>query len=252
MTYNVHSCRGSDGMLNHGRIAQVIDAYQPDVVALQELDVFRRRSGHLDQATEIARLVSMESHFHPAIRVEDEMYGDAILSKHPLRLMKAGELPSPPRKWVDETRGALWVTVTIGGKELQVINTHFGLGRHERRLQAAAMLGDEWLGAAASTGSPVCICGDFNSPSAGTVHRMFRRELRDAQLESPTGAVRRTFSTKLPVLCLDYVFLNDGLRVVSTQVPRTPLTKIASDHFPLIVDLEFPNERQPETADESP
>jgi endonuclease/exonuclease/phosphatase family metal-dependent hydrolase len=239
MTYNVHSCRGTDGVHSHERIARVIEAFDPDIVALQELDVFRRRTGHLDQATEIARLVSMESHFHPAIRVADELYGDAILSKHPLRLVRAGELPNPTRKWVDETRGALWVSVNVGNVEWQVINTHFGLGRGERRLQAAALLGDAWLGAAIGTGGPVCVCGDFNSPSGGTVHRMFQAKLQDAQTASPTRRIRRTFSTSMPVLCLDYIFLDQRVRALSTEVPRTPLTKIASDHFPLIADLEF-------------
>ena len=238
MTYNVHSCRGTDGVLSHERIAKVIEAFDPDVVALQELDVFRRRTGHLDQATEIARLVSMESHFHPAIRVADELYGDAILSKHPLKLVQAGELPNPTRKWVDETRGALWVSVSVGGVEWQVINTHFGLGRGERRLQAEALLGSDWLGAATGVGGPVCLCGDLNSPSGGTVHRMFRAKLRDVQLTSPTRTIRRTFSTSLPVLCLDYIFVNQRVGVLSTEVPRTPLTKVASDHFPLIANLE--------------
>ncbi|RYD65873.1 MAG: hypothetical protein EOP84_31580, partial [Verrucomicrobiaceae bacterium] len=180
MTYNVHSCRGMDGRICHERIADVIERYDPDVVALQELDLGRKRSGRLDQTRAIAELVAMDSHFHPALRIVDEEYGDAILSKYPMKVLRAGALPSPPRKFIDETRGALWVSLLVGGQEVQVINTHFGLGRNERRLQAEALLGDEWLGAARARGTPVILCGDFNSPNGGVVHRMFTSQLRDS------------------------------------------------------------------------
>ena len=44
MTYNVHSCLGMDGKLSPARIARVIAQCNPDVVALQELDVRRART----------------------------------------------------------------------------------------------------------------------------------------------------------------------------------------------------------------
>ena len=55
LTYNVRGCRGTDGRLSPERIAAVIAAARPDVVALQELDAGRARSGGLDQAHDIAR-----------------------------------------------------------------------------------------------------------------------------------------------------------------------------------------------------
>jgi endonuclease/exonuclease/phosphatase family metal-dependent hydrolase len=42
MTYNVHRCVGTDRALDVERVAEVIAAENPDVVALQELDVLRR------------------------------------------------------------------------------------------------------------------------------------------------------------------------------------------------------------------
>jgi endonuclease/exonuclease/phosphatase family metal-dependent hydrolase len=54
MTYNVHGCVGTDGRLDVGRIAAVIGQSRPDIVALQELDVGRERSGRVDQAHAIA------------------------------------------------------------------------------------------------------------------------------------------------------------------------------------------------------
>src|SRR5687767_11053687 len=79
MTSNVHRCLGADGAISPARIAEVIVRYQPDVVALQELDVGRARTGHADQPEMIARAVQMRHEFFPAIEAAHERYGDAIL-----------------------------------------------------------------------------------------------------------------------------------------------------------------------------
>ncbi|MBD3838359.1 endonuclease/exonuclease/phosphatase family protein, partial [Brevundimonas sp.] len=80
LTYNVHRCVGTDKRLDVDRIVAVIGQHEPDVVCLQELDVGRLRTGKVDQAEAIAEGLAMTSRFHPAMRVEAELYGDAILT----------------------------------------------------------------------------------------------------------------------------------------------------------------------------
>ena len=75
LTYNVHRCVGVDRQLDVGRIAAVIAEHAPDVVCLQELDVGRARTGHVDQAEAIADSLAMTFHFHAAMKVESEQYG---------------------------------------------------------------------------------------------------------------------------------------------------------------------------------
>ncbi len=65
MTYNVHRCVGGDGVRSPLRIARVIAEYRPDVVALQELDVGRARTGGGDQPR--TRLTSLASDHLPLI-----------------------------------------------------------------------------------------------------------------------------------------------------------------------------------------
>ncbi|MBP9865738.1 MAG: hypothetical protein KBC91_04970, partial [Candidatus Omnitrophica bacterium] len=50
LTYNVHGCVGLDGKNSPERIARVIARQGADVVAMQELDVGRHRSGNIHQA----------------------------------------------------------------------------------------------------------------------------------------------------------------------------------------------------------
>src|ERR1700733_5442224 len=94
LTYNVHRCVGTDRRLDVGRVAEVIAAQSPDIVALQEVDVRRARTGGVDQAHRLAQRLGMAFHFNAALRVEEEQYGDAILTALPERLVKAGPVPT--------------------------------------------------------------------------------------------------------------------------------------------------------------
>src|SRR5579875_3241370 len=115
VTYNVHRCVGNDRRLDVARIVDVLAALEPDIVALQELDVGRRRTGGVDQAYEIAEGLDMACHFNAALTVEEEHYGDAILTCFPEKLVKKAPLPGYGRIPQLEPRGALWIEVTIDG-----------------------------------------------------------------------------------------------------------------------------------------
>jgi endonuclease/exonuclease/phosphatase family metal-dependent hydrolase len=241
MTYNVHSCVGMDGRLSPERIGRVIAQYRPDVVALQELDVGRTRTGGADQAQLIARYLRMEFHFHPALHVEEERYGDAILTHLPLRVVKAAALPRPRVGRMLEPRGALWVAVELNGTEVQIINTHLGLLQGERRIQADALLGPDWLGHEACR-DPAILCGDFNALPSGRVWRKLTGRLRDAHDAAPGNERGRTLFGRYPAARIDYVFVGDDIEVVEAQVAKTELARTASDHLPLIVDIKIPEQ----------
>ncbi len=134
LTYNVHRCVGVDRRLDVARIADVIAEHEPDIVCLQELDVGRARTGGVDQAQAIAHRLAMTFHFHAAMKVEAEEYGDAILTPHPERLIRAAALPVVTDAMGNEPRGALWASVDLPGGTVNVINTHLGLIPREQRL----------------------------------------------------------------------------------------------------------------------
>lgn len=239
MTYNVHSCRGMDGKLSPQRIARVIAQSAPDVVALQELDVGRVRSGSVDQAHLIAQHLEMDFHFHPALHVEGERYGDAILTHLPMRVIKAAALPRPAGAEHLEPRGALWVAVDVDGRSVNILNTHLGLRPRERRLQVEALLSEEWLGHP-DCRAPVILCGDFNALPGSRVIRALRARLQDTQNAVDHRAPRSTWFGRYPTLRIDYIFADPETRVLAVDVPATRRCRVASDHLPLLADLLLP------------
>jgi endonuclease/exonuclease/phosphatase family metal-dependent hydrolase len=237
LTYNVHGCRGRDRQYSPQRIADVIAAAKPDIVALQELDVGRARSGGVDQAELIASALGMRVEFHPAMQVMEERYGDAILTACPSRLIKAGPLPGLPRLRGFEPRGALWAAITVDGHEIQVINTHLGLLSRERHKQIDCLLSDEWLGHPACR-EPVILVGDLNMQPRTRSYRKLASRLTDAH-RSYSRHYQATFPARFPTLRIDYAFVGTAIHLKQVDTVRTPLARIASDHLPLLVEFEI-------------
>ncbi|AWN36743.1 endonuclease/exonuclease/phosphatase family protein [Methylobacterium radiodurans] len=256
LSYNIRHGLGLDGRIAPERIAAVIGALAPDIVALQEVDVGRRRTDGRDQAEVIATALRMEQHFHPALHVEGERYGDAILTPHPSRLVRAAALPGHPRRLGLEPRGALWVEVTVGGRRLQVFNTHLGLTGGERLAQVAALLGPDWLGSPACR-DPVVLLGDLNATPWSRAYRRLAGRLTDARRLSGERRARSgaTFPARLPLLRIDHVFVGPGIAVERMGPAGGALARLASDHRPLLAEIVLApvaaaQERQAETGSE--
>jgi endonuclease/exonuclease/phosphatase family metal-dependent hydrolase len=237
VTYNVHRCVGNDRKLDVGRVADVLAALDPDIVALQELDVGRARTGRVDQAHEIGRRLGMACHFHAALTVEEERYGDAILTGFPERLVQVGPLPGHPGIPQLEPRGALWIEVEIDGVAVQVVNTHLGLVPREQQIQAAFLAGPAWLDHPHCQG-PKILLGDFNATATSVVYRTFLKQLSAARTLSKTKTPTATFPSPLPVLRIDHLFVSPEIQVSKVFAPFTPQTRVASDHLPLVMDFE--------------
>jgi endonuclease/exonuclease/phosphatase family metal-dependent hydrolase len=244
-TYNVHGCTGIDRRRSEARIAEVIAEMSVDIVALQELDLGRRRSAGADQTKMIAEQLGWHSHFHPAMRIGDEHYGNAILSRYQQNFRRAIELPGRPPFFCRENRAAIEVEIESNLGRVHIINTHLGLGWRERVVQAQLFTSAEWRAAIASD-TPLILLGDFNSLRSSRPYRTVKRHLRDVrELVQPMPPIR-TFPTRFPVLAVDHIFVNEAVQPVSVSVHRSGLARIASDHFPLMAEFARSPHHSPE------
>lgn len=239
LTYNVHSCVGIDDRRSVERIARVIARHDPDVVCLQELDRGRARSDRVDQSRAIADALEMVATFHPTISEASEEFGDAVLSRHPMRLVHAGGLPGLERPSL-EPRGAIHVEIDLlgpdgGERTLHVVNTHLSLHPRERSMAVDALLGPEWLGSIES--DDVLVCGDFNALEWFPSMRRLRRRLDDAQRGLDGHRPRPTWSGRYPIGRIDHVLVDPSMTVLHVEVADDSLARVASDHRPVIVEV---------------
>lgn len=237
MTYNIHGCLGMDGRTSTARIARLIGRYQPDFVALQEVDLGRARSHRVDQARHIAEALGLHYAFCPTVVRDGEQYGHALLGALPFEVVRRDVLTDGGESPRVEPRGALWVRVETAEGCLNVMNTHFGLGRGERLRQAATLLGDDWIGAV-DPDEPLIVCGDFNTLPRGAAYRALAGRLKDVQTGfPPLTPPRNTFSSLQPLVRIDHIFASSHFKTANIIVPRNQITRVASDHLPLIADL---------------
>lgn len=190
----------------------------------------------------------MDLHFQPTIRILGEQYGIAVLTRHRSSVVKSGNLPSPSPGPAFEKRSALWVSVEVDGHAVQVVNAHLSLRSRERRAQAAALLGSDWIGHP-DCSDPAILLGDFNAPPYSRSYRLFAGHLRDAQMSNPAGEPQPTFHTRAPVLRLDHVFVTKSVEVIAAAPVRNSLTRIASDHYPLLAEVRVRSRSRRSEAD---
>jgi endonuclease/exonuclease/phosphatase family metal-dependent hydrolase len=239
MTYNVHRCVGLSGADSAADIASLCADAEPDIIALQELDAPETDEDEgVHHARELADALGMQLLFCRTFRRGVGYYGHALLSRHPLALQKVTTFPASGHPDA-EPRGAIWARADIHGKSLDVMSTHLGVSRSERLLQSVELLGERWLGSD-ELRRPCILCGDFNAVPNATTYRRFTSVLRDAQRSLSGHRPRATFPSVLPILRLDHVFVSEDVSVRGVRVPWNARSRWASDHLPLIVDLELP------------
>jgi endonuclease/exonuclease/phosphatase family metal-dependent hydrolase len=129
--------------------------------------------------------------------------------------------------------------------KIHIINTHLGLGWRERFVQAQLFTSTEWRAAIAGV-TPLILLGDFNSLRGSRPYRTLNRHLHDVRELIRAPEPIRTFPTRFPVLAVDHIFVNRAVRPLSVTVHRSPLARVASDHFPLMAEFVLSRPPPPE------
>jgi endonuclease/exonuclease/phosphatase family metal-dependent hydrolase len=249
LTYNIHSCIHMDGRTNPDRTGDVIAALDPDITALQEVDVNRARTGFSHQAEQLAGRLGLACRFFPLLEKGDEQYGLAILSRFPVISLRHLHFPSSPKNLRREPRGAQLAEIDTPLGPVRVLNTHLGLAWRERRRQIRALLEDRWFARAPNQDLPLVVCGDFNAGARSFVYKRLTEHVADIQLQpAQHGYPRATYSSRYPLLRLDHIFVSRQLRAERVFVPNDEEARIVSDHLPLCGELVPAQKNHPPAA----
>ena len=227
MTWNIHGAVGSDGRCDPARVLALLARYEPDILALQEIDGrvrFRRRPRAFETFA-----AALGGHVAEARMVRrgdpDHDYGHLLWSRWPLAGERVRRLPGGRI----EARGVIDAVSLTPAGPLRVLSTHLGLVPADRRRQAAfiaGLLGDE--GGAV----PAIALGDFNDwRMRGAVQTLLGPRL-------PVQLAPRTWPARRPVIRMDRLYASPEI-VILSALPGTDAWR-ASDHLPVIADIGLP------------
>lgn len=247
MSWNIKTGVGNDphhagvfAPFDLDRVARVISSLRPDIVALQEVDRWRRRTECVDQPSVLADMTGMDVVYGPNLVDEEGEYGIAILSRHPFVAVDHIRFPEVTG-W--EPRGLLDVVVRAGGRELRVMNTHLQVGGRGNDQEARSQREDSAQAIALrarQSEMPVVVMGDFNAdPAPGELSPL--ATFTDAWQEKGEGPGETIPATPFgdARARIDAILVGSGLFVRECAVIRTPETMLASDHYPVVADLAF-------------
>lgn len=221
-TYNIHGAVGSDGRTDRERIIRVVKELDVDVLALQEVRYRPEERGHLLDA--LGEVMEAEVVEGMTLRNERGHYGNALLSRLPIREIRRFDISVPNR----EPRGAIDVLLALDGKALQVVATHLGLRPLERRRQIRQLLG---LLEGSSTASLKVLLGDLNE------WFLWGRPNRWLERVFESTPAPRTFPARRPVFALDRLWAAPRSSIRRIYAYRSELARQASDHLPLVGEL---------------
>lgn len=233
MTFNMRHGRGMDDRIDLERIAEVIRDSKADVVALNEVDRNTRRCGGVDQAQLLGGLLDMEAVYSPSIEYQGGQYGNALLTRLPVRSARVHALPDLG----PEDRTLLHAELEWGEGSLHVLVTHLGLYHEEQRAQVKAI-----ARVVNDLNGPTILAGDFNFDSeVSDLLKILPKTMRDAwtwqQVQGLVVAGPEegwTFPSDRPRKRIDYILFSDDLQV---KAPFVTIKSLASDHLPLVGTL---------------
>jgi endonuclease/exonuclease/phosphatase family metal-dependent hydrolase len=227
MTYNI---RGQASLYASGhieRVAAVIRAVDPDVVALQEVHRSTWKSRYRDQFAELQERTGLQGAFGSSIGIGRGEYGNAILARG--EVLHTIVHPLPGR---GEARTMLETLVETGGGVLTVFATHLSAwgvrGRVARSRQAARA-----ARLARRSRLPFVLAGDFNSEPSTRELSWFENDARIVSCVASPGATHR-----LTRRCLDYIFVDRRWRIDDARV----VAEGPSDHWPIVAELRWEGE----------
>ena len=226
-------------------IARVIAEQDPDIVALQEVDVhWGVRSGYDDQAEYLAEALGMDFFYGeiytlPPDRegegVPERRYGLAFLSKEPIRYGQNHQLTrqstQPDAPGVRSLPGFPEIVIPFPGGIVHFFNTHLDY-RPDPAIRETQVM--EMIEIMEQAEGPVVLAGDLNAhPDALEIDPLFVM-LRDAwDARGDVGDPGYTFPADAPDRRIDYILHSPHFEVLDVFVVDSQ----ASDHLAVVADL---------------
>ncbi len=246
MTYNIHHGAGRDGKLDIDRIAEVIESEKPDIVGLQEVDKnFGSRSANQDQVKLLAEKLGMFYFYGPAIVGSDpenpNLYGNLILSRFPIQESKVHRLANEKGM---EPRVCLESQIEINNRKFTFMVTHLN---HRVNRVRIAQVGDI-MNRIENIDGPIVLMGDFNCLPPGEKDGTEWKEktmpvalIMEKFKDSFLLTQKKKESNVLDSRRIDYIFVSPDIasKVKSYRQKRDSVTDVASDHMPVIVELNL-------------
>jgi endonuclease/exonuclease/phosphatase family metal-dependent hydrolase len=230
VTYNIHHAAGMDDRYDVERIAGVLGALAPDLVALQEVHSRTRTAKGEDQSAQVGSALGLTNFFAKAMDHDGGGYGVAVLSRWPA--LASANHPLPGLANTEPRAAAAILVEAAPSVRVRFLGTHLDHLRDpgSRALQIARLVGA--LGV--DTNTPAILAGDFNCALEAPEITPLLAGWRAAW----TNGTAPTWPADRPRKPIDHVLVRPAHRWRVLEC-RAVDEQVASDHRPVLAVLEL-------------
>jgi endonuclease/exonuclease/phosphatase family metal-dependent hydrolase len=221
LTYNVRSMRD-----DRAALARVIRSAAADVVVVQESPRFARWRSLCAELARTSNMVVVGGGRPAGSNLILSTLGVDVVAAHDVLFSKQLRL---------HQRGTAIALLEYRGSRFAVAGVHLSLDGAERARHLGEL--DAALARLVPADVPVIVAGDINDQPGSALWSTLAAARLDVLA---AGGHPPTAPAVAPAKTIDTIFVDRRITVTSAQVLDGPDTRIASDHLPVLAELELP------------
>lgn len=240
VTFNIAHGRGIDEKIDIERQANIINTYKPDIIFLQETDMYTKRAGDINQIREFSKKVYLPySSMETNITLEDGYYGDGIISRFPISF--STNYLMPLTDFNHEQRGVLCNRISLGTAKINLFSVHLSTYEDERILATKELLR---IIKKIEPNEIIIIGGDFNVgvTRLGKGKYTFTPQEKYEEYEILKKSLNKidnkenTWFSKLGQGCIDTIFYSNNIKLKNFKTIDVNNT---SDHNAVYAEFDI-------------
>lgn len=239
ITFNMCHGQGLDGIIDVKRQAEFLRKYKPDILFLQEIDMYTNRVDKEDQIYRMSKHVGLPYRSMGInIKYNNGFYGDGLLCRFPIEYSTNYLMPLVDNS--HEQRGLLHTKISFGTTRINLFTIHLSTNKEERILAINELLR---VIKKLPSSELVIMAGDFNVgvTKIGKHQYSFENELTYPEYEILSKKLKKinnnetTWFSKEGSGCIDTMFYSKNIEAVHFETIQTKL----SDHNALLVEFNI-------------
>jgi endonuclease/exonuclease/phosphatase family metal-dependent hydrolase len=231
MIWNTHNAIGDDDIFNVDRLIQDTKVNDPDILALNEIDLGALKTSFMDLPSYFAYKLNMYYFYGFTFY---KHYGNVILSKYPI--LNAEIIPLPLASRANEPRSLIRAEIQINSLIWTVFITHLSTSSQDRLIQVPFII--NWIDNEPSFERMVWM-GDLNLEPTSTEYSLINNtaplKFIDTYrfLNSDPGFTGHFDDDHIPRKRIDYILCSPDLTPIKSEVYYS----ISSDHCAVITQF---------------
>lgn len=239
ITFNMCHGEGMDGNIDVERQAKFLKEYKPDIMFLQEIDMYTQRVYSENQIYTFSKYIELQYRSMGInIKYKNGYYGDGIISRFPIEYSANYLMPLVNPN--NEQRGILCNKISFGVTKINLFSVHFPTNKEERILATEELIN---IIEKIDESEVIIVGGDFNVGIEKIGNHKYKFEPKEKYEEyemlkkylNKVNNEKNTWFSKSGEACIDTMFYSKNIKEMKIDTIENEY----SDHYAVYAEFEI-------------